>query len=238
LTYSAAITACEKGAQWHLALMLFNKTLREKITPDVIIYNATISACEKGGQWEQALNLFQAMPKATVPPDVISYSVAISACEKGGQWEQALNLFKAMPDADVVPNIVTYNALLECKGVYSSKGLGGRIFRQGLLPLLQKSLLFEDLKLDLHNYSEGAARLILQWWLSRTVARRLEVSDRLDCIVVTGFGKSRQAWDTTDVREAALDVLQGLELDAQILRESLADQVCVFPGRHQIHFNQ
>ena len=110
-----------------------------------------------------------------------------------------------MPAAKLLPNIVTYNALLDCTEIGSSKSLGGHIFQHGLLKILQGSSVFHDLEVDLHDQSEGAARLTLQWWLSTTVAKHLEVSDRLDCIVVTGYGKSRQAWGTSDVRAAALD---------------------------------
>ena len=193
-----------------------------RIAADVYSYSAVISACEKGNQWQQALNLFEEMPKATVAADVISYSATISACEKGGQWQQALNLFEALPRAKLLPNIVTYNALLDCREIGCSKSLGGHIFQHGLLRILRGSSVFEDLQVDLHDQSEGAARLTLQWWLSTTVAKRLEVRDRLDCIVVTGYGKSRQAWDRTNVQAAALDLLlKGLKLDAQILRGNL-----------------
>eukprot|EP00435_Cladocopium_sp_Y103_P018947 s3611_g4.t1 len=195
---------------------------KAKISPNVICYSAVISACEKGGQWEQALSLFQAMPKAQISPNVISYSAAISACEKGGQWEQALTLFETMLSSQVDPNIVSYNALLDCVEIYSNNCLGGEIFQNGFLPMLQATSVFQYLKVDLHDLSEGAARLALQWWLSKTVARRLEVCDRLDCIVVTGYGKSRRAWDTTDIKAAALDLLSGLGLDPQVLRKSLS----------------
>ena len=195
---------------------------KAKILSDAISYSAVISACEKGGQWEQALTLFQAMPKAKISPNVVSYSAGISACEKGGQWEQALTLFESMRGSHVDPDIVSYNALLDCLEIYSSNCLGGEIFQNGLLPILQATSVFQYLQVDLHDLSEGAAGLALQWWLSKTVARRLEVFDGLDCIVVTGYGKSRKAWQTTDIKAAALDLLSRLGLDPQILPKSLS----------------
>ena len=96
------------------------------------------------------------------------------------------------------------------------------VFQHDLLPILKELEAFEPLFLDLHDHSEGTARLTLQWWLYTSVAKRLEVSDGLDCIVVTGYGKSRQAWSTSDVRAAALDLLKALKLDAQILPKNLA----------------
>ena len=160
------------------------------------------------------------MLKATVVPDDISYRAAISACQKASQWQQALILFGTMPGAAVLPSRITFNVLLDCHEIQVCQSLGGNIFQHGLLPILEESEAFQPLKLDLHDHSEGAARLTLQWWLSTIVAKRLEVSDRLDCIVVTGYGKSRQAWSTSDVRAAALDLLKALNLDAQILREN------------------
>eukprot|EP00933_Yihiella_yeosuensis_P031303 TRINITY_DN2485_c0_g1_i2.p1 TRINITY_DN2485_c0_g1~~TRINITY_DN2485_c0_g1_i2.p1 ORF type:complete len:124 (-),score=17.26 TRINITY_DN2485_c0_g1_i2:130-501(-) len=56
ISYSAAISACEKGGQWQLALNLLSLMPQSKIVPDAICYNAAISACEKGGQWQLALN--------------------------------------------------------------------------------------------------------------------------------------------------------------------------------------
>ena len=134
------------------------------------------SAFEKGGEWQRALSLFEAMPKVQVNPNVISYSAAICACEKGTQWQQALNLFTEMLPSKLVPNSVTYNALFDCAEIYSSENLGGRFFQDGLLPILNISSVFQDLEVDLHQHSEGAARLTLQWWLSTMVAQHLKGS--------------------------------------------------------------
>ena len=81
-SYNAAISACEKGKHWELALGLM-KECKTWATPDTISYNAAISACEKGGQWQHALALLQTMGDERLWPDTISYSAAISACEKG-----------------------------------------------------------------------------------------------------------------------------------------------------------
>ncbi|CAE8626802.1 unnamed protein product [Polarella glacialis] len=112
ITYSAAISACEKGGQWQQALNLLSLMPEARVVPNEITYNAAISACEKGGQWQLALNLLSLMPEAKVVPDEISYNAAISACEKGGQWQLALNLLSLMPDARVGPNEITYNAAI------------------------------------------------------------------------------------------------------------------------------
>eukprot|EP00438_Fugacium_kawagutii_P010387 Skav220387 [mRNA] locus=scaffold639:162903:163631:- [translate_table: standard] len=220
ISYNAAISACEKGGQWQQALTLFEAMPKAMISPNVVSFSAAISACQKGGQWQQALTLFEAIPKTSIPPTVICYNAAISACQKGGQWQLALTLFDAMPVARLQADIVTYSAVLDSSEISESE-LGGGIFQHGLLPVLETSTLRSTLKLDLHNHSEGAARLTLRWWLSSTVARAFKTSERLNCIVVTGHGKSRQAWGTSDVRAAALDLLRSFALDARILPERL-----------------
>ena len=47
VSYSAAISACEKGKQWEQALNLLQEMARSQLEPDVIIYNSATTACEK-----------------------------------------------------------------------------------------------------------------------------------------------------------------------------------------------
>ncbi|CAE8621624.1 unnamed protein product [Polarella glacialis] len=110
--YSAAISACEKGGQWQLALGLLSSMLDMRVIPNEISYNSAISACEKGGQWQQALDLLSSMPDMRVMPTEISCSAAISACEKGEQWQLALGLLSSMPDLRVIPNEISYNSAI------------------------------------------------------------------------------------------------------------------------------
>ncbi|CAK0843967.1 unnamed protein product [Prorocentrum cordatum] len=70
-SYSAGISACEKGEQWQRALALLGEVWEAKLEPNVISYNAGISACEKGGQWQPALALLTVMREAQLDPDVI-----------------------------------------------------------------------------------------------------------------------------------------------------------------------
>ena len=48
ISYSAAISACEKGLQCEEALSLLPKMRNSWQEPNVISYNVAISACEKG----------------------------------------------------------------------------------------------------------------------------------------------------------------------------------------------
>ena len=63
ITYSALISACEKGKQPERAVELFDAMKRQSVVPNVITYrySALISACAKGKQAERALELFEEM---------------------------------------------------------------------------------------------------------------------------------------------------------------------------------
>ncbi|CAK0858315.1 unnamed protein product [Prorocentrum cordatum] len=65
ISYSAGISACEKGKQWQRALALLSEMWAAKLEPDVIFsYSAGISACEKGEEWQLALALLSEMWEA------------------------------------------------------------------------------------------------------------------------------------------------------------------------------
>ena len=107
VTYSGAISACEKGEQWQQALDLVVAEQSVELLPGVITCNASISAREKREQWQQALGLPGSL---VVFPNSVTYSAAITACEKGVQWQQALDLFVAKQSVELLPDVITYNA--------------------------------------------------------------------------------------------------------------------------------
>jgi len=43
-TFNAAISSCQKGAEWQWALEMFDVMRQSKITPDTISFNALISS--------------------------------------------------------------------------------------------------------------------------------------------------------------------------------------------------
>ena len=68
ITYSALISACEKGNQPEQALGLLQEMVDQLLTPNVVSFSAFISTSEK----EQA-------------GEDVSFSASISGCEKGKQ---------------------------------------------------------------------------------------------------------------------------------------------------------
>lgn len=65
VTYSAAVSACEKCRRWDNALALL-RSMRGGVglIPNIVTYSAAMAACEKGYQWAHALELLGAMRKA------------------------------------------------------------------------------------------------------------------------------------------------------------------------------
>jgi hypothetical protein len=59
ISLSAAISACERGQQWPVALQLFDTFRSAAVQLDLIACNSVVSACDKGGQWQAALHLLR-----------------------------------------------------------------------------------------------------------------------------------------------------------------------------------
>ena len=66
VVFNAAISACEKGQQWHTALRLMAQMRQMGLQPTAVTYGAAISACEKGKQWQKALALLAQMSEEKV----------------------------------------------------------------------------------------------------------------------------------------------------------------------------
>ncbi|CAK0905365.1 unnamed protein product [Prorocentrum cordatum] len=83
VSYSAGISACEKGEQWQRALALLSEMREAKLDPhDIFSYSAGISACGKGAQWQRALALLSEMREERLEPTVISYAPGSARVKK------------------------------------------------------------------------------------------------------------------------------------------------------------
>jgi pentatricopeptide repeat protein len=231
ITYNAAISACEKGGQWQLALNLLSLMPEAKAVPNKITYSAAISACEKGGQWQLALNLLSLMPDAKVVPNEITYNAAISASAKGGLWEFALVLLGVMAQHNVMRDQITYNAVLDAA---FDKHQGCALFDEArslvMYPrLLQKGESF----LELHDLSCGAAVHAVRWWLAEVVPRLLVAGTERPArfTIITGWGKSRKEWQTSDIQATVIQLLDELQLQSCI---DVTNQGCVIIDAQQL----
>ncbi|CAK9008610.1 Pentatricopeptide repeat-containing protein [Durusdinium trenchii] len=132
-----------------------------------------------------------------------------------------------MPEVEVQPDLVTYNALFDCSE-FQSSALGRALFLQSKLPEFQELRGCDASKIDLHDLSEGTARLVLCHWLSTAMATKLEQEKEFKCLIVTGRGRSRKEWQSSDVRQASLELLQDLGLQAGLLPKNPgAIRVCL-----------
>ena len=205
-SFSAAISACEKGGEWERALSLLGEMREAGVAPNVISFNAAISACEKGGEWERALSLLGEMREAGVAPNVISFNAAILACAAADQPSLALETFEEAM-ATIEPTAGTFNAVLDAVCT-PQRAKARALWLQGVE--LGHYAKFETQergvpKLDLHDLSEGAAETAVRWWLEERVPAMSTPPKRL--IIVTGWGKSRSALATGDVRGRTSRVL-------------------------------
>ncbi|CAE6951880.1 unnamed protein product [Symbiodinium natans] len=212
---NAALSACEKGGAWLLALHLFSSMPRRLLKPDVLSYNAVINACGRAGQWQLALDMFHGLPEAGLTPSIVSFNSTLSACARGVQWQLALHLFASLPRAQLTPDDVSYNAVLDS---LHDKRLGPTLFEEAVEAGIYGNLCAEGPGcLDLHELSPGAAQSAVRWWLTRVLPPVLSQHKRLRCVIITGWGKSRPAWSTSDVQASVLSWLgsQGLPAKRQ-----------------------
>ena len=90
ITYSSALSACEKGCRWEFSLHVFREMVMAGVERNKIAFKSAIYACERGSNWPSALRLLSETEVVT-DVDPISYSVAIFAGETAGALPQAIS---------------------------------------------------------------------------------------------------------------------------------------------------
>ncbi|CAJ1392624.1 unnamed protein product [Effrenium voratum] len=125
---STFVSACEKAAQWSVALqMLF----QEGIEGDVVMRSAAVSACEKASKWHSAVDIF-----SQGFANIVSYSALMRALARSGRWEAALTLL-TQADRGLQVNIVAMGSCLSgCAGAGWAAGLEllRGVYGRGLQP--------------------------------------------------------------------------------------------------------
>ncbi|CAK9009768.1 unnamed protein product [Durusdinium trenchii] len=102
-TYSCAVSAMEKAAQWQKALQLLRQAEGQQVMPDLVLYSSVISATEAaGGRWQHALQLLEDARHWRIQANLVMLSAAISALEKGSEWQRALRLLATVGRPDLV----------------------------------------------------------------------------------------------------------------------------------------
>ena len=137
ITYSACISASEKGRQWQQSLGILEKVqlnrLETNIIPfnavissaswlmavalltiegcDIISYNAAITSAGGEAQWVSAIDLLCRTVAGALEPDLVGQNSAISACTNAAQWQSALVMFEGNILKSQV-NAVTFSATI------------------------------------------------------------------------------------------------------------------------------
>ncbi|CAE6963981.1 unnamed protein product [Symbiodinium sp. CCMP2592] len=108
VTYSTAISACEKAARWQHAAVLLQEMLASRVEANVVCYNAAISAFGAGGRWELSLQHCRELLAASLP-DQVSCGAVMDAAAKGGRWDWTLTVLSSMGRWRLAPDIFNYN---------------------------------------------------------------------------------------------------------------------------------
>jgi pentatricopeptide repeat protein len=103
ISYSAAISACEKGMQWKEALRLLRDMASKGVQPNTISYSAAISACETCHKWKEGLILLAEMHSKGIKPDKICLGAAMSACVTDEQRDEVSCFIKNTMGSSFVP---------------------------------------------------------------------------------------------------------------------------------------
>ncbi|CAL1142274.1 unnamed protein product [Cladocopium goreaui] len=110
--FGAALSACDRGKQWPLALAVLEQMEVEKVVPGQIACNSVVSACERLGRWQFAMAVMEKMQLQEVEMDTITFCTAICACAKGRAWSKVLQLWQAMSTASVPRNVILCSATI------------------------------------------------------------------------------------------------------------------------------
>ena len=94
ISFSSAISACEKSGQWQHALSLLRAMGQLRIAANLITYNAAIGSCARCGQWQHAELLLRELQESDEADeaDIISYNSTLSVYSLT-LWRRALQLF-------------------------------------------------------------------------------------------------------------------------------------------------
>ncbi|CAE8716529.1 unnamed protein product, partial [Polarella glacialis] len=190
IIHSAAMSACERAAQWRHALLILRHLQGDLIEVDAAAYNSAVSACEKGGQWVLAVAVLREMLQGGLRLDVVAYSAATSAMSKvattkaafhppppfGGEegvWSKALELFAGMSEQKVVPDVIFFSAAASAcasDGPWTAAlGLLEAALRSGVQP-----------DMILYGASISACRQGMAWQQAIALLRSMQSSARED----------------------------------------------------------
>lgn len=127
ISFSATISACERGGEWERALQLLHSMhTTYGIAPNLIAFNATLAACAAAaaqhagaryGAWHVLRMLHE---HSTVEADVMSYNTCLRTCEG---WAQVVEMLNTMRARRVSPDALTFIEALNAMRVKEGEQL-------------------------------------------------------------------------------------------------------------------
>ncbi|CAJ1439987.1 unnamed protein product [Effrenium voratum] len=108
ITFNAAVSVCQKAAQWQAAWAIFAET-SGGLQPSIVTANALVSSCEQYGRWQQAHWIVHA---TSLRPDIITFNAACSASEKASCWRLAICCLDEVAAMELEANVITLTSAI------------------------------------------------------------------------------------------------------------------------------
>ncbi|CAK9105886.1 unnamed protein product [Durusdinium trenchii] len=112
VTWNSAISACDKGQQWHIALVLLDEMKQTDIKADVVSYNTAMSACCRSHNWILGMELLDKMRWTRLEMDRVTLNIAVAACETATLWLVALRMLQEAGECFLSPDVFTYTSMI------------------------------------------------------------------------------------------------------------------------------
>ncbi|KAK2655613.1 hypothetical protein Ddye_008665 [Dipteronia dyeriana] len=114
ITYSSMIQGFSMHGHGKLAVNLFNRMIREGLTPDEVAFTVILTACSHAGLVEEGWHYFESMQNVySIVPSPDHYSCMVDLLSRTGQLKAAYELLKSIPGE---PHAGAWGALLgACK---------------------------------------------------------------------------------------------------------------------------
>lgn len=107
ISYSSAISACEKGHRADIALELYHEMVQVGIEPDRVLFLSLLEVCIQQEDWENAGNILDSMHGYGFAASTRIYMAFLEKMAKEGNSKDSLELFLTLqmfgkdPDADM-----------------------------------------------------------------------------------------------------------------------------------------
>ena len=92
VSFSAAMSACEKGTRWDFALELLSQMHGQKHHSTFVQYGSLLTSCRLASAWQQALMLL----KASATFDAVCLTHVLYTFEDAGHWTGTLPVLRSL----------------------------------------------------------------------------------------------------------------------------------------------